>query len=869
MGKNNVEEQKSIVRTSVRDLVEFLLRSGDIDHRKAGQGETDAMLAGAKMHRKIQNRMGPEYASEVNLKKIIPTEQYDIVIEGRADGVFTEEQAPPNEENWLAYHLLPQKISLKNKKTLHGQPALSEIGRYEKNCIFENAGGSQMDTSYENILRENESLIFIDEIKCVYKDLNYIKEPVPVHLAQAMCYAYIYAEKEALSRIGVQMTYCNLDTEKIKYFRIFFSMEDLSVWFENLMEEYQKWADFQFEWRKKRQASITPLEFPYPYRNGQKKLVGDVYRSIIRKKTLFIQAPTGAGKTIATVFPAVKAVGCGYADRIFYLTAKTIAASAPFQAFLLLKKQGYQAKLIQITAKEKMCLCDEPECDPVHCEVAKGHFDRINDALFSLLTTKDDFTREVILDHARACKVCPYELSLDLSAFCDAIICDYNYVFDPYVALKRFFADGVRGDYLFLTDEAHNLVERARDMYSATLRKDRFLQVKRYMKKHSEAVCREIVKCNRILLGYKRECNDYVVMDQTADLVLALIRLAAQISKFLQKDIEFAEKKDFLDFYYEVRRFIETYDRLDKNYLIYSEQREDEGFVLKLYCVDPSVNLQQCIDKAVSAVFFSATFLPIGYYKSLLSTRKDNYAIYAVSDFERKNRFLAIGQDVSTKYERRTTEEFERIAAYIWNLVSAKKGNYMIFYPSYKVMGQIAEIFEKQYGVTKWEGKNDGSPHYIMQRQGMKESEREAFLETFQTTPEDTLVGFCIMGGIFGEGIDLTHDRLIGAAVVGTGIPQISNEREMLKYFFDDRYGRGFDYAYRYPGMNKVQQAAGRVIRTKEDVGVILLLDERFLQQENKHIFPREWDDFVVVNGKTVLPKIQEYWRNLYGGEYE
>ena len=372
-------EKKQQLHISVRNLVEFIFIEGDLDQRAGKISSADAMLEGTRIHKKIQKSMGDEYQAEVPLKMIFHQELYDLEIEGRADGIFTE---------------------------------------------------------------DDES-VWIDEIKGIYRKLELVEEAVYVHKAQAMCYAYIFAWQNELNEIGVQVTYCNLDSEEIKRFREHFLFEDLKAWFESLLDKYYKWADFQCEWYQKRQQSIKQLQFPFEYRDGQKKLVQDVYRTILRQKNLFLQAPTGVGKTISTIFPAVKAVGENLANQIFYLTAKTITASVARETFELLINHGYEAKIIQLTAKEKMCLCDEMECNPVNCEYARGHFDRVNDAVYEMIHSCDFFTREVILEQAKKWCVCPFEFQLDLSLWADNIICDYNYVFDPKVFLKRFFLDGI------------------------------------------------------------------------------------------------------------------------------------------------------------------------------------------------------------------------------------------------------------------------------------------------------------------------------------------------------------------------------------------------------------------------------------------
>lgn len=786
---NNYSEKKTQLHISVRNLVEFIFREGDIDNRSSRAMSADAMMEGTRIHRKIQGSMGKAYQAEVPLSLVVEGDLYELTVEGRADGIFTE-----------------------------------------------------------------DGKCFVDEIKGMYRKVELFEKPVFVHRAQAMCYAYIFALQNNMETIGIQMTYCNLETEQTKYFREEFSFEEIKKWFDDLMEEYGKWATFQCEMKNQRQASIKELDFPYEYRPGQKKLVSDVYRTIMRQKLLFMQAPTGVGKTISTIFPAVKAVGEELADRIFYLTAKTITATVAKETFALLEKNGYRAKTIQITAKEKLCPCDEMECNPVTCPYAKGHFDRVNDAVFDLLHRCEMIERDDILSQADRYTVCPFELCLDTASWCDNIICDYNYVFDPNVYLKRFFQEGIKGDYIFLIDEAHNMVERSRQMYSAQIYKEDFLTVKRIMKEHSRSIEKALEKCNKILLGMKRECENYTVYDTLGNMVFSFMRLMTLLDEFLQKANEFPGKKDVMDFYFELRNFLNIYDLVDEHYVMYSELEADGRFMLKLFCVDPSLNIQKRLDKGKSAVFFSATFLPVNYYKSLLSTKKDNYAIYADSTFDSKKRLLAMATDVSTRYTRRSRSEYERIAGYINAVVTQKTGNYMVFFPSYKMMNDVADIYCEKYA---------DETELMLQKNNMSEAEREEFLDRFSEESDRTLVAFGIMGGIFGEGIDLKNDRLIGAIVVGTGLPQISNERTILKDYYDAENGCGFDYAFRYPGINKVLQAAGRVIRTTEDTGVILLLDERFWQREYDLLYPREWSDRKPCNIANVGKLVADFWEQI------
>lgn len=798
------------IQISVRNLVEFVLRGGNIDNRRAAMAD-NAMQEGGRIHRMIQRRMGADYHAEVFLRHQIDTGSYTILIEGRADGIIIQ---PKGE-----YVQTPELTDTRIEKAV---------------C--------------------DDVTVTIDEIKSTYRELAKIKEAVPVHLAQAMCYAYIYGIQNHLKYIRVRMTYCNIDTEEIKYFHFEYEMKELTEWFQEIMKQYRKWADFEFDWRGKRQKSIQELEFPFEYRSGQKDLVTYVYQTIYHKRKLFIEAPTGVGKTISTVFPSIKAMGEGMGQKLFYLTAKTITRTVADDTIELLRKQGLKFKSVILTAKDKICFMEETECNPEHCPYAKGHYDRINEAIYDLLTNVDNFTRENIEKYAQKHQVCPFELSLDMSLFSDGIICDYNYLFDPHVYLKRFFSEGVRGEYTFLIDEAHNLVERGRDMYSAVLKKEDFLALKKVVKEYDGKMYRQLERCNRELLNLKRECENFSYENEMsiAPFVQALNRLYSTMEVFLEEHEESVVRKDVLDFYFVICHFMLINDKLDKNYVIYSQMESDGGFSLKLLCVNPSVNLRECMMYGRCSILFSATLLPIQYYKRLLGAEQGDYEVYARSVFQPEKKALLVADDVTSKYTRRTEKEYHQIAAYIHKVVRSRNGNYMVFFPSHAFLQNIYQIFADSFQETEME--------CILQEEHMNEQSREDFLERFEQTGDKTLIGFCVLGGIFSEGIDLKNDRLIGAVIVGTGLPQVCNEREILKRYFDEQGDSGFDFAYKYPGMNKVLQAAGRVIRTMEDTGVIALLDERFLTPSYLRMFPREWEDYQRVSLSQIERRIEVFW---------
>lgn len=780
---------KPTIRVSVRNLVEFILKNGDLNNNK-GALDKEAMLKGGRIHRKIQKQMGSGYRAEVSLKKDTEYDDLVLIVEGRADGIF------------------------------------QEGGRFA-----------------------------VDEIKGIYGDVSKLEKPFLAHRAQAMCYAWIYADMEQLHEITVQMTYANLDTEEIRRFQETFSYEELQLWYKGLINEYYKWVSYQIAWRKERNLSMQQLEFPFAYREGQKKMVSSVYHTISSGRQIFIQAPTGVGKTMSTVFPAVRAVGEGKGETVFYLTAKTITRTVAQEAFSILLGKGLKFKVATITAKEKLCILDKPECNPESCPYAKGHFDRVNDAVFELWTSGQVYDREIIMAQAEKWRVCPFEMCLDLAVWSDGVICDYNYVFDPNVHLKRFFGDGMQGEYIFLIDEAHNLVERARDMYSASICKEDLLEIKRIVKPYSRPLERSIEKVNRHLLEIKKECETYKVLENAGALSVSLMKVMGEMDKLMEEPPGQEVVENILDFYFTVRDFLNISELVDENYVVYAENGDDKKFRIKLFCVNPANNLEEYLKKGRAAVFFSATLLPLYYYRKLLSTQADDYGIYVKSPFSAENRCILTGTDVSTRYSRRDYMEYRKIAEYIARVAGQKKGNYMVFFPSYKLMEDVWNVYEDEFAVP-W-------VKCIRQSTSMLEEERENFLKEFHER-EDVLVGFCVMGGIFSEGIDLAGEKLIGVIVVGTGLPQVGHEKEILKNYYDSRGENGFDYAYKYPGMNKVLQAAGRVIRTQNDVGVILLLDERFRNSEYSALFPIEWSDRKYCTLSNMEAYISKFWQSFH-----
>lgn len=809
---------------SVRNLVEFMCLGGDIDNRDTGVADVKVMQEGARLHRKIQHSMGSNYRAEVLLrnKEELTSEggiEYEFRIEGRADGIIAD--------------------------------------------IEEDEDGNKLPIGE----------VTIDEIKTMQSDVGKLKEPVYVHKAQAMVYAYIYLTRYNLESINVQLTYCNTETEKIVRFKEQYDSESIIKWYRELVAGFKKWMDYVFDERAERNASIQKLHFPFEYREGQKKLVASVYHTVKEQKVLYIQAPTGVGKTISTVYPAVQSCSNGLTDKIFYLTSKTITRTVAEETYAILRDAGLHFRTVTLTAKDKICHLDEHNCNPEVCEYARGHFDRVNEAVYDIITNEAVINRDTILQYSVKHKVCPYEMSLDVSYWCDGIICDYNYAFDPDASLKRYFGDGGKGNYVFLVDEAHNLVDRAREMYSATLVKEDFLACKRVVKDMDKRLASYLEKCNKYLLELKRACDkEYIIIDDYCGTFLANLQSCySYMQKFLDKNKGKPVCDEIIEFFFKIRHFINMYDCIDEKYVIYAEHIDDGDFALHLYCVDPSGQLSQRLSQGISTIMFSATLLPVNYFKEMLSGNADDYAVYAHSPFDTDNKRVLIGRDVTSRYTRRNYNEYTKIAGYIHTLTQSKQGKYMIFFPSYSYMREVYDIYIQKYAcnVIDLHDVEDGSYIYhlsegenvLIQDNNMTEADKENFLSVFMDNTSGNVTGFCVLGGIFSEGIDLRDKSLIGACIVGTGIPMICRQRNILRNYFDSMGKNGYQYAYVFPGMNKVLQAAGRVIRTADDKGIILLLDDRFMTQEYQMQYPREWDKVYPVDINNTGKCIEDFWR--------
>lgn len=776
------------ISISVRQIVEFTLRGGSIDNRFGGM---DRAAEGSRIHRKLQRAGGEDYRAEVPLSMESACGDYIIYVEGRADGIIT-----------------------------------------------------------------NNNGTTIDEIKTTSAPLEYITEDFNrLHWAQAMCYGHFYCAQNDLKSISIRLTYYQVDTDEIKRFTRAYTADELESFYKDLLEKYRIWTDMQQHWNIIRDASIKALDFPYPeYRKGQRELAVTVYRTVRGGGKLFCQAPTGIGKTISTLFPSIKAIGEGEAERIFYLTAKTITRQAAENACSTMREKGLKLKTVTLTAKDKICFMEKRECNPDACPYAKGHFDRVNDAIFELLQKEDNLSREVIEGSAKKHFVCPFELSLDLTLWSDCIIADYNYVFDPQVYLRRFFTDNI-GSYVFLIDEAHNLVDRAREMFSAALKKSAFLQISKQLDKKS-SLRKAIMRINKAMAAMRRDCgenNYYKSQKQYEDFYLLLMYFIPECELWLKEHPHAPQNDELLTLYFDVLSFIKTAEMYDERYITLVDKKGSEVGI-RLFCLDPSFLLSEQMKKAKAVILFSATLTPLDYFISILGGDAASKRLMLPSPFPRGNFCLLISDCISTKYKDRENS-LTPVSVQIAQTVFAKKGNYIVYFPSYSYMQAVYNIFNAEYPEI----------NTVIQESHMDEQARENFLNRFQADNSETLVGFCVMGGIYGEGIDLKGDRLIGTVIVGVGLPQISLEQDIIREYFDLKNGSGFAFAYQYPGMNKVMQAAGRVIRDMTDRGVALLIDERFTSQTYKYLLPAHWQGYkTVANDVDIQRELKAFWDAEY-----
>ena len=773
---------------SVRGLVEFVYRSGDLDMRFQGKSK---MQEGMKLHQKIQKSQGSDYQAEVVLSKsiLLEEDEIELFINGRADGIL-----------------------------------FTETGY----VIDEIKGTSQ----------------FVEDIDA---------DTYPVHWAQAKLYSAFFCEQNNLTHIDIQLTYAHFESGDINRVRKQFTYEALSLFLNETVERYKKWLVFKKEWLINRNRSLEILDFPYKdYRKGQRHMAVSVYNTIKDGGILYAEAPTGIGKTMSTIFPSFKSMQQGFIDRIFYLSAKTITKVVAEDAVETLRKQGISFKQITLTAKDKICLNDQVACYPEKCKYADGYFDRSLEALWDIITHEDAFNKEIILRYAEKYRVCPYEFSLDCALFSDMIICDYNYAFDPRVYLKRFFEFPTE-NYAFLVDEAHNMVDRARTMYSAEIRKDKFYEVKKQLSKpdkQDKAVAKALEGINKIFLEVRKRCDErgiYVHQDEISDVYEQLKKREPIIEKWLSENHQSHLFEPVLELYFDILGYMRISELYDDGYVSYILHGQETNTTIKLFSINPSSQLKRFIDNSKATIFFSATLSPLNYYTTLLTGEVPYKSLMLPTPFDITHRKVMFASDVSVKFKDRD-DAVLKIVHYIHAMARAKKGNYLVFFPSYSYMQQIYQLFKDLFPEEY---------DTIIQTRELTEEGKSDFLKAFSM--HQSIIGFAVLGGHFSEGIDLKGDLLIGVVVVGVGLPMISFENDLIKNYFDYALSGGFEFAYQFPGANKIMQSAGRVIRSEEDKGVILLIDQRYKTKYYRRVLPEDWGS-TYVSQETFKSELDEFW---------
>ncbi len=694
----------------------------------------------------------------------------------------------------------------------------------------------------DGVLKSNDG-ICIEEIKSTLYSPDFMSEPVYVHKAQCMAYAYIYCFDNELDKIKIKVTYCDIKTNIVKSFEYDYYFDELKEFFFGICEKYADYLLFISYLKQQRDNSIDSLEFPFEYRKYQKQAIKKIFDAINCGKNIFINAPTGTGKTLNALFPALKALR-GKNAKIFYLTAKSTQKQVANNAVRIMIDNGLKAKALVITAKEKICFYDVPSCNPNDCEYARGYYDKLNDAVKDMISKRDIFDEEYIISEAKNRGMCPFELSLDLAAECDIIICDYNYIFDPFAVLKRFFEEPeLCSELIILIDEAHNLVDRAREMYSARLCKTDFLKLRKKVDSSEKPLYKSINEINKILLSYKKKCSQdgtLLLNGIDEDLKSSLYRFEHAADKYLLNSVKQTDAyKSVYEMYFEVNTFLSLCDIINQSHRIYYDSISDS---LHLFCTDAKEYLKKRISAVRACVMFSATLSPMSYFCEVLGGGKDDYLMDIPSAFEKDNFKIVVDTSIHTDYKKRKmyyTEAAMRIHA----AVISEKGNRLVFFPSYAYMQSVYDEYTALYS----------DRDVLLQQRNLTEAQRADFIAQF--TNENALTAFVVTGGAFSEAIDLTGKRLIGCVVCGVSLPMVCMQRELIRENYEKEGKNGFEYAYVYPGMNKVLQAMGRVIRTYTDTGSAVLLDARFKNGAYQRCFPPHYSHRIYVNGQKELEK--------------
>ncbi len=686
----------------------------------------------------------------------------------------------------------------------------------------------------------------VEEIKTTRMNPTAISaDDYPVHWAQAQIYAHILCETENIQVATVRLLYVNLSGARSAFTRAF-TRERLNELFYTYAAVYAERLARADDWKSVSLPSMRALDFPFDtYREGQREMAARAYLAIRDKRKIIVEAPTGIGKTAAALFPALKALGEEKIETIFFLTARTTGRKSAEDALSYMRERGLNARSVTISAKKKQCPMPEVRCSPEICPYARGYFDRQHKAIEESWQ-EQSLKSERIQEIADKYGLCPFELSLALAETAEVVICDYNYVFDPMVRLRRFFDR--RGSYALLIDEAHNLEARARDMYSAEIKADEISALRREVGKIDGKDC-ELYKA---LTTLYRTLDKPETPELRCELPLKVLDAAKEFSDvakdFFSRDCPYHSK--LIEMYFGIMTFIRASGEFDDKTHKTMITPEGKRSNVKLWCWSPTDMLTANMKRMQGVILFSATLTPITHYARMLGLDLDSgdQALTLRSPFPEENLFTA-RVNVSTKYRSRE-DTAATVARAIHDLAVSKTGNYLACFPSHAYLNSIADIFRTAYP--------DVRVH--VQGRNMSEGERSSYISEFSEARSESMVAFVAMGGVFSEGIDLPGDKLIGAAIVGVGLPQLCFEREALKALYDEESENGYATAYVYPGIGKCLQAAGRVIRTETDRGAVLFIDDRYFQKEYARLLPKNYK-LRSLSPNEIAPSIQEFWK--------
>lgn len=690
---------------------------------------------------------------------------------------------------------------------------------------------------------------------------------------EAYASAFVLAIRDGLDAVRIRMTYIDSRTGLMQEDSELIPKAKLEKFFDRCIKALKEYAMPEIERVTKRLPTMRTLKFPYgKMREGQSALVKAAYRTIAKGSRLFASAPTGTGKTVSTLYPAIRALGDNRCDKVFYLTPKTTTAQAAKDCIELMYEQGADIRAIVLSAKDRSCQ-NGRVCKNGKKNCQNSRMNRLHEAVFELYAMRCAvITLDKLLPIAAKLTVCPYELELAYSELCDVVICDFNYLFEPSVYIKRFFDEG--GNFAFLIDEAHNLPDRAREMYSAELRLADIAEVSECLLLPDESKLRKTAATaaeelsNWIYPYLKEEIRKdgdfeygaYHSASVPSELFGALESLIGLVdgeinTSLYAKDARSDERLVYLrELLVKLKRFDSALSRFDESYEFFAFY-ENGSIRIKIFCLDTGGAISRMLDKGGSAVFFSATLIPLEYYRALLGGDRNSEMLEGRSPFDSSQLSVSVIDKISTRYTERE-DTLLAVCRTVAATLSVRRGHYMVFSPSFEYSEALYKAFVAKYPKIKT----------VAQKKSMSTAEKAKFLDEFKNDPDSYLVAFCVTGGIYSEGIDLVGDSLIGAIVVGIGIPSVSYEREAMSAYYQDRFESGKEYAYIYPGMNRVFQAAGRVIRHEDDRGVIVLIDDRFDDPIYKKSVPEFWSGMrYIPDAKTLKLVLEDFWKRVDG----